>query len=82
MYYSRSKTGAEATKDVLEVQLPCLEQLIQDGSLQIDNIDVFCEKGVFDVDQTRQILTAGQRLGLNINFHGDELHPTKSAEVM
>ena len=54
---------------------------MQDGILDVDNIDVFCEKGVFDVDQSRQILTAGQRLGLNINFHGDELHPTQSAEV-
>lgn len=51
------------------------------GSLNVENIDVFCEEGVFDTEQTRKILKAGQDIGLAINFHGDELHPTKSAEV-
>ena len=51
------------------------------GRLKVDNIDVFCELGVFDVDQTRRILEEGKRIGLQINFHGDELHPLKAAEV-
>ena len=48
----------------------------------MDNIDVFCENGVFDVKQSRDILMAGKRAGLAINFHGDELHPMHSAEVI
>jgi imidazolonepropionase len=47
----------------------------------VDNIDVFCERGVFDIAQTRSILEKRKELGLTINFHGDELHPTGSAEV-
>lgn len=51
------------------------------GELAVENIDVFCEEGVFSIDQTRQIVTGGQNIGLAANFHGDELHPTSSAEV-
>ena len=47
----------------------------------MDNIDVFCEKNVFDVEASRRILRAGQKAGWKVNFHGDELHPTCSAEV-
>ena len=34
--------------------------------------DVFCEKGVFDVAQTRRILEAGLRAGLTPRLHADE----------
>lgn len=71
----------EATEDVLHVQLPHLKELMSAGKLRVDNIDVFCEQGVFDLDSTRSILQAGRDMGLNINFHGDELHPMNSAEV-
>jgi imidazolonepropionase-like amidohydrolase len=49
--------------------------------LSVENIDVFCEKSVFDTEQSRRILQAGKEIGLRINFHGDELNPMKSAEV-
>lgn len=52
------------------------------GTLRVDNIDVFCEQGVFDLSSTRSILQAGKDMGLNINFHGDELHPMNSAQVV
>ena len=52
------------------------------GQLRVDNIDVFCEEGVFNVDQTRRILRAGQAIGLDANFHGEELHCLHSAEVI
>lgn len=63
------------------MQLPAIKKQISEGNLQVDNIDVFCEKGVFDLNSTRQILQAGKDIGLNINFHGDELHPMNSAQV-
>ena len=62
-------------------QLPALKREIDCGNLHVDNIDVFCEKGVFDVEQTKRILSEGIDMGLQVNFHGDELHPIKSAEV-
>uniref|UniRef100_A0A3P8TXN4 Probable imidazolonepropionase n=1 Tax=Amphiprion percula TaxID=161767 RepID=A0A3P8TXN4_AMPPE len=77
----KGKTVAEATQDILQVQLPRLKQLMSAGTLRVDNIDVFCEHGVFDLDSTRSILQAGKDMGLNINFHGDELHPMSAAQL-
>ena len=51
------------------------------GTLNVDNIDIFCEKGVFDVEQTKKILEAGKAIGLAANFHGEELNQLGSAEV-
>jgi imidazolonepropionase len=36
-------------------------------------IDAFCEEGAFDVDQCREVLSAGQNLGLGAKLHGNQL---------
>ena len=36
--------------------------------------DVFCEEGVFTIDQGRRILQAAQKLGLGLKIHADEVH--------
>jgi imidazolonepropionase len=36
--------------------------------------DVFCEKGVFTVDQGRRILEAARKTGLGLKIHADEVH--------
>ena len=36
-------------------------------------IDVFCEDGAFDGAQTRRVLAAGQRAGLGLKVHGNQL---------
>lgn len=36
-------------------------------------IDVFCEKGVFSVDESRMILEAGAQQGMRVKVHADEL---------
>ncbi len=77
----RGGTAVEAAQNVIDVQIPALRDLCSSGSLHIDNIDVFCEKGVFDTDTSRRILKAGKEAGWNINFHGDELNPMNSGEV-
>lgn len=74
-------TSPQATEAILNEQLPALAQLMKSGDIHVDNIDVFCEKGVFDLEQSRRILTAGREMGLQINFHGDELHPMEAAEM-
>jgi len=43
--------------------------------------DVFCEKGVFDVEESERILRSGQRAGLKARLHADELEDTGSAEL-
>ncbi len=43
--------------------------------------DVFCEAGVFTVDQARRILLAARGLGLDLRLHADELAPSGGAEL-
>jgi imidazolonepropionase len=38
-------------------------------------IDVFCERGAFDEDQSRTILAAGKAAGLGLRMHGNQLGP-------
>ena len=42
--------------------------------IRVENIDVFCEKGVYELDDSRRILEAGMKHGLALNFHGEELN--------
>ena len=77
----RGSTAEETTQNVVNEQIPAISSLCEAGDLLVHNIDVFCEKGVFDTDQSRRILMAGKKAGWRINFHGDELHPMNSGEV-
>lgn len=43
--------------------------------------DVFCEKGVFSVEQSRRMLTAAQRLGMQAKVHADEIVSLGGAEL-
>lgn len=43
--------------------------------------DVFCEKGVFTVEQSEKILVAGKAAGLIPKIHADEIEPTGGAEL-
>lgn len=43
--------------------------------------DVFCEPGVFTVDESRRILTAAKSAGLRAKLHADELEPSGGAEL-
>lgn len=54
---------------------------MKQGQISPSNVDVFLEKGVFNRDETRKILKAGQDAGLLMNFHGDEINPMQSGEL-
>ena len=41
-----------------------------------DFCDVFCEEGVFTVEESRRILEAARRAGLGLRIHADELAPS------
>jgi imidazolonepropionase len=43
--------------------------------------DVFCEPGVFTIDEARRILEASRQAGLGIKIHADELKPCGGAEL-
>jgi imidazolonepropionase len=38
-------------------------------------IDVFCERGAFDAEQSRAVLAAGREAGLGLRVHGNQLGP-------
>jgi imidazolonepropionase len=43
--------------------------------------DVFCEPGVFTIDESRTILTAARSAGLGLKLHADELRASGGAEL-
>ena len=43
--------------------------------------DVFCERGYFDVEQSRRILTAARKLGLRLRIHADQLSDSGGAQL-
>ena len=44
--------------------------------------DVFCERGYFDVEQSRKILSAAKKLGLKLRGHVDQLSNSGGAKLM
>lgn len=77
----RDSSEDGATKNIVEEQLPAIARSIRLGEISVDNIDVFCEKGVFELENSKRILEAGREMGLRMNFHADEIFPLGGAEV-
>ncbi|MDZ4158704.1 MAG: imidazolonepropionase [Anaerolineaceae bacterium] len=66
---------AEAyTRTVCHEMLPALLNWWREHAPQRDLpcVDVFCETGAFDVDQSRRILTTARGLGFPLKIHADE----------
>jgi len=61
---------------VLSEVLPAVER---QGIAQF--CDVFCEEGVFSVEQSRRVLRAGIEHGLRPKIHADEIFPIGGAEL-
>ncbi len=69
--------GTEAyVRSILEEQLP---GIAAHGRARF--CDVFCERGVFDADQSRRILEAAAAYGMRPRLHADELAPSGGAEL-
>jgi imidazolonepropionase len=69
--------GTEAyVRSVLDEQLP---GVAAQGRARF--CDVFCESGVFSVDQSRRILEAAAAYGMAPRIHADELQPSGGAEL-
>ena len=46
-----------------------------------DYMDVFCEKGFFDIPETERLLEAGLKYGLRPKIHANQLHHSGGVEV-
>src|SRR5664279_145181 len=75
--FRRRRDPAEAyTRYLLDEQLP---GVAAQGRARF--ADVFCEQGVFNVDQSRRILMAADALGMRPRLHADELAASGGAEL-
>ncbi len=43
--------------------------------------DIFCEKNVFTINQSRKLLTAAHKMGFKLKIHADEIVTTGGAEL-
>ena len=46
-----------------------------------DYCDIFCEEGVFDVEQSRKYLRRAKKAGFQLKIHADEIHPIGGSEL-
>lgn len=75
-YRERSGGRSEYIEQLIQEQLPAViaERLATFA-------DVFCEPGVFTLDETRTILESARASGLKLKIHADELEPCGGAEL-
>jgi imidazolonepropionase len=67
---------ADYVRQVIEEQIPAVAS---EGLARY--CDVFCERGVFDVEETRAICGAALARGMRIRLHADEFAPSGAAEL-
>ncbi|MCI1720001.1 MAG: imidazolonepropionase [Bacteroidales bacterium] len=46
-----------------------------------ENCDVFCEEGVFSIEESRRLLSAARQLGFKLKIHADEIVSLGGAEL-
>jgi len=68
--------GEEYVTNVVEEQIPAVAE---QGVAEF--CDVFCEEGVFDVEQSRRILEAGVEHGLKAKIHAEEFSRIGGAQL-
>ena len=75
-YRSSGERRAEFVNLLVKQMLP---KVVEQGIARF--ADVFCEPGVFTIDETRRILEASRASGLGLKLHADELEPSGGAEL-
>lgn len=65
---------AEYTDMIISEMLPQFRDLAS-------NCDVFCERGVFELDDSRRLMEAARAMGYNVKFHADEIVQLGGAEL-
>ena len=66
----------EYIRIVIEEMIP---QVAEKGLAEY--CDIFCEEGVFNIDESRRIMQAALDAGLKLRFHADELGSSGGAEL-
>lgn len=74
MAYKQDKPGY--VRLIIEKILP---KVVEEGLAEY--MDVFCEKGFFDVPETSELLTAAKQYGLKPKIHANQLHYSGGVQV-
>jgi imidazolonepropionase len=70
--------GRDADRYVERVCGPMLSAAVEAGARWVD---VFCERGAFDVAQSRAVLEAGRAAGLGLRVHANQLGPGPGVQL-
>ncbi|WP_078549926.1 imidazolonepropionase [Litchfieldia alkalitelluris] len=62
------------------LEMENLLDVIKEESLA-EFVDIFCETGVFTVEQSRRFLTSAKRRGFDVKIHADEIDPLGGTEL-
>ncbi len=76
-------TRMEYVSLIVEEMLPAVKAWQQEHAPQdpLPFVDVFCEKGAFDLEQTRKIFTAARQHGFPLKLHVDEFENLGGASL-
>ena len=79
--YKGNTTGY--TRFLCEEALPATKQwwLAHTTGRPLPFVDVFCEAGVFEIEETREILTVANALGFPLKLHADEFENLGGASL-
>src|SRR4051794_2715995 len=75
-YRGRDGASAAYIANVIDEQLP---KVVEQGIAT--SCDVFCERGVFGVEESRRLLTRARELGLTPRLHADQLADSGGAAL-
>lgn len=73
----REMPGSEYVDLVINEMLPRVAK-----EKLAESCDAFCERGYFDIEQSRNILTAAKKVGLKLRGHVDQLSNSGGAKLM
>lgn len=65
--------------EFLDEMTALLDEIWEQGLAEF--CDIFCEEGVFSVEQSRRFLEASQAKGFGVKIHADEIEPLGGAEL-
>jgi imidazolonepropionase len=74
-YVGAGEEGYEAyTVEIVEQMLPAVKRWWEDETSEdpLPFVDVFCETGAFNLDQSRRILSCAKKIGFPLKIHADE----------
>jgi imidazolonepropionase len=67
-------------KDYIKLLIHEMLPLVKEKRLA-EFVDVFCEEGVFSIDETRELIRAAKEAGFKIKIHADEFAPLGGAQL-